>query len=344
MDSHFLVNEANLNIKVRPWITLIRDLYTGIPLAIYVDLATPSRMSVAAAIRACIRNYRRVPECLIVDGGADFESTYFTQLCYELDIEIHRRPKGHPKYGSEAERFFGEVRTDLLSQMEGNFVRKIESRSISGNKSSKNVASYTLRRFIELIEVFREWRKDDYIRTDLASPAILLEDSLKRFPMSGNPAQLDKKMRVLTSVQAKDIKLNPIRGIKILDDHYWSSKLDAKRFRPSVDSVRIDPENGFVIYVNIDGAWVDCYSENHETYRYLPLAERIYLGILTRHQQRLRRKPLLHAHHKLIDKISKVEVPVEPVLSVVKPKVSQTIQPSPRTLKPKVLQLKRRPS
>lgn len=344
VDSFFLVNEANLEITVRPWITLIRDLYTGIALAVYVDLAPPSRMSVAAALRACIRNYGRVPECLIVDGGADFESTYFTQLCYELDIEIHRRPKGHPKYGSEAERFFGEVRTELLSQMEGNFVRKIESRSISGNKSSKNVASYTLRRFIELIEVHRVWRKDDYIRTDLASPSILLEDSLKRFPMSGNPAELDKKMRVLTSVQSKDIKFHPIRGIKILDDHYWSTKLDAKRFRPSVDSVRIDPENGFVIYVHVDGAWVDCYSENNEGYRYLPLEERIYLGILTRHQQRLRRKPQLLAHHKLIDEITKVNIPEAPVLNVVKPTVAEITHPAPRKIRPKVLQLKRRPS
>jgi putative transposase len=56
----------------RPWLTLLTDAYSRRILAAYVTFDPPSYRSCMMILRQCVRLHGRLPQIIVVDGGAEF--------------------------------------------------------------------------------------------------------------------------------------------------------------------------------------------------------------------------------------------------------------------------------
>ncbi len=64
----------------RPWVTLLIDAYSRRTLSVYMSFDAPSYRSNMMVLRICVQKYGRLPQIIVVDGGSDFNSTYFESL------------------------------------------------------------------------------------------------------------------------------------------------------------------------------------------------------------------------------------------------------------------------
>src|SRR6202035_1147849 len=64
----------------RPWATFATDAYSRRLLGCYLTFDPPSYRSCMMVLRACVRRHQRFPQSIVVDGGPEFQSTYFESL------------------------------------------------------------------------------------------------------------------------------------------------------------------------------------------------------------------------------------------------------------------------
>src|SRR5271165_284004 len=78
----------------RPWMTIATDAFSRRTLAFYLTFDAPSYRSCMMVLRECVRRFSRLPQILVVDGGREFESTYFETLLarYECTKKPGRLP------------------------------------------------------------------------------------------------------------------------------------------------------------------------------------------------------------------------------------------------------------
>ena len=76
----------------RPWMTLLTDAFSRRTLAFYLTFDPPSYRSCMMILRECIRRFGRFPQILVVDGGREFESTYFETLLARYECTKKTRP------------------------------------------------------------------------------------------------------------------------------------------------------------------------------------------------------------------------------------------------------------
>ena len=69
----------------RPWATFMTDAFSRRLLVVYLTFDPPSYRSGMMALREYVWRYGRLPQTIIVDGGADFRSTYFETLLAYYD-------------------------------------------------------------------------------------------------------------------------------------------------------------------------------------------------------------------------------------------------------------------
>lgn len=265
VDLYVLVLDANgTTYAMQPWLTVLRDCYSKKVLSFWLTLRPPSRRSCALVVRQCVRLHGRLPETIIVDHGAEFDSDYFSGLMAHLRVNLMFRPAGHPRYGSEAERFFGQFKSLWLSMRPGNKVSLREVRSVSGSHRPERLACLGLFDLWEDLLAFNEWL--DHYATDsmLASPAVLMHRGIAQFGCSGKKVTYDDDFVIGTAVDFGEFSLDPQRGLHIGAFHYWNPKLGAsgkRRFQ-----VRIDPEDPYRVYSLIGDEWITCLASKAPTF------------------------------------------------------------------------------
>src|SRR5207244_13388665 len=67
-----------------------------------------------------VRRHNRLPQCLVVDGGPEFHSTYFEALLARYECTKKTRPPAQARFGSLVERVFGTTNTQFLYNLLGN--------------------------------------------------------------------------------------------------------------------------------------------------------------------------------------------------------------------------------
>jgi transposase InsO family protein len=98
----------------RPWLTLLTDAYSRRMLALYLTFDAPSYRSCMMVLRECVRRHSRLPQIIVVDGGREFQSTYFETLLARYEVTKKTRPPARPRFGSVCERLFGTANTQFL--------------------------------------------------------------------------------------------------------------------------------------------------------------------------------------------------------------------------------------
>src|SRR5207247_1926116 len=64
----------------RPWATFLTDAFSRRLLAFALGFDPPSYRACMLVLRGCVRRHQRLPQTVVVDGGAEFESVYFETL------------------------------------------------------------------------------------------------------------------------------------------------------------------------------------------------------------------------------------------------------------------------
>ncbi|MCY9844539.1 Mu transposase C-terminal domain-containing protein [Vibrio caribbeanicus] len=131
----FVIDERHGIPLGRPWLTLLYDTHTKSIIGFYLGFEPPSYLSVSLALENAIlpKDYVKelypsvkgewpcygLPEHLIVDNGAEFNSSDFKIACKELRVKVKKNPTKKPWLKGSVERYFRTINNRLLSRIPG---------------------------------------------------------------------------------------------------------------------------------------------------------------------------------------------------------------------------------
>lgn len=302
-----VVHRNGTHYTARPYLSLLIDVENDYVYSVWMSFRSPSRRSCAMVIRLCVRQHGRLPEEIIVDGGADFESVYFFGLLAHCKVGKVRRPPEHPRYGSQAERFFLEFKTQWLALRQGNLVNYDEARAVSSTHAPSNQAVITIEQlYIELL-AFCDWRNSNNVNTTNLSPAERLAQGLQRFSCSGRKVSYDQEFVVVSAVDVKSFSLDPVRGIHIGEFHYWNPALRQLVIKGRVEAVREEPEDPYRVYAKVGGEWVTCLTTGEQQFLVKDPVKRIAEAIRIHDGRNLRLEAKADADQLLITKMRQLD-------------------------------------
>ncbi len=132
------------NPSDRPWLTVMIDAYSRRILAAYLTFDPPSYRSCMMVLRICVQRFGRLPQTIVVDGGSEFNSTYFETLLAYFRVTKKQRPPTKARFGSVIERFFGVANQEFWHNLKGNTQIMRNVRQVTKGVNPKNQAVWTL--------------------------------------------------------------------------------------------------------------------------------------------------------------------------------------------------------
>ena len=129
----------------RPWISFLTDAFSRRILALHLTFDPPSYRSCMMILRECVRRYSRLPQILVLDGGSEFESTYFEALLARCEVTKKSRPPAKARFGSTCERMFGTANNQFLHNLRGNTQVARSTRQITKSVDPRNHAAWPLK-------------------------------------------------------------------------------------------------------------------------------------------------------------------------------------------------------
>jgi hypothetical protein len=95
-------------------------------------------------LRDCVRHHGRLPQTIVVDGGPEFESTYFETLLARYECTKKTRPPAKARFGSVCERLFGTTNTQFIHNLRGNTQIMRNVRQVTKSNEPVGQAAWTL--------------------------------------------------------------------------------------------------------------------------------------------------------------------------------------------------------
>jgi len=250
----------------RAWLTVLVDVATGDLLAYWIDFRSPSRLSCAMVIRACAAAHGRLPEQILTDRGAEFDSVFFSALLATLGIEKLLRPSENARYGSEAERFFGLFKSEWLSGRPGNIVSTTPGRGQSRDKHPAEFAQLDIVDFLKEIKQYVPIHRDTIRGDQRCSPQVRFQEGMARYPFSGIAIEFDSKFILLTAIEERKYSFDPSRGLHIGVSFYWHPRIGLAVTRGAAKlRVKLEPADHHRVYAWVDNEWVVCTTSKANT-------------------------------------------------------------------------------
>ena len=247
----------------RPWLTLLTDAYSRRMLAFYLTFDPPSYRSCMMALRECVRRFGRIPQILVVDGGREFEGTYFETLLARYECTKKTRPPAEARFGSTCERLFGAANTQFIHNLSGNTQITRNVRQVTKSVDPKGHAIWPLAELhSRLAEYFYE------VHDTISHPALGLSprETYENGLASGGTrahrmiAYNDEfLMMTLPTTSKGTAKVTISRGVKINHVYYWCEAF--RQAEGEVVPVRYDPFDAGVAYAFVSKQWLQCHSE-----------------------------------------------------------------------------------
>jgi putative transposase len=139
-----LVCSGTGRVLGRPWMTLLIDAFSRRCLALDLSFDAPSHRSCMMILRACVQRHGRLPQILVVDGGPEFQSTYFEALLARYECIKKTRPPAKGRFGSLVERAFGTTNTQFIHNLQGNTQITRNMRQVTKGVNPREHATWTL--------------------------------------------------------------------------------------------------------------------------------------------------------------------------------------------------------
>jgi transposase InsO family protein len=127
------------------------DAYSRRILAAYLTFDSPSYRSCMMVLRICVQRFGRLPQIVVVDNGAEFNSTDFETLLAYYRCTKKQRPSAKGRFGSVIERFFGVANEEFWHNLKGNTQIMQKVREVTKGVNPKNQAVWTLGKVYEYL-------------------------------------------------------------------------------------------------------------------------------------------------------------------------------------------------
>ena len=252
-----LVSRDGVNLG-KPWLTLIIDEYSGLILSVYLSFRSPGVPALMSAIRLMVKQHEVFPECIVVDGGKEFESIYFETLMARRHCTIVSR-KGKPRAGGTVERVFGSINTIFLDNLSGNNKLAKNIRQLSASHNPKKLAVWEAVDFYHALLLFiSDWNKKS-IKSGGLSPAELRDRSIDRFGVrQKRKVKFDQSFLrdILPAPKRKTIELKRHKKIQLNRVSYWHACLRSISKEGESADIRYDPFDLNYIYVYHKNNWL----------------------------------------------------------------------------------------
>ena len=249
----------------RPWMTLLTDAFSRRCLALCLAFDPPSYRSCMMILRDCVRRHGRLPQIVVIDGGSEFQSTYFEALLARYECTKKTRPPAKARFGSCCERLFGTTNTRFIHNLQGNTQITRNVRQVTKSVDPRQLATWTL---VDLHGRLVDYLFDLYDTID--HPALgqsPRETFRKGFEASGTrvermiPYDREFMMATLPTTTRGAAKVTSGRGVKINHVYYWSAAFQVPGVANQQVPIRYDPFDVGTAYAFVDRQWVQCHSE-----------------------------------------------------------------------------------
>ncbi|WP_257145811.1 DDE-type integrase/transposase/recombinase [Priestia megaterium] len=255
----------------RPYITFLVDAYSRKILAYYLTFDSPSYRSIMMVLRECVRKHSRLPQSLVVDGGKEFQSTYFETLLATYECTKKLRPAAKPRYGSVIERLFGTANTMFIHNLQGHTKIMRNVRQVTKDINPKNHAIWNL---ADLNKELLRWIDEVY--HNLEHPAFG-ETPNEAFEIGislggTRPYRLIRyddvfKIMTLPTTAKGYAKVQIGMGVKINYIYYWSDIFKDSSIEETKVPVRFDPFDLGIAYAFVKGNWIQCISQYYTLFK-----------------------------------------------------------------------------
>jgi putative transposase len=255
----------------RPWVTAMIDAYSRRILAVYVTFDPPSYRSCMMILRICVQRFGRFPECIVVDNGKEFRSTYFDTLIARFDSNKKHRPKDVPKFSSIIERWFCSQNTQFLYNLRGNTQIMKHVRLVKKENNPKNLAVWELDQLYDYFAFgycYGVYDQKKHPALEGFSPQQAFEFGLaKTGYRSHQTIKYDEQFKILTSpsTQKGTAKVIPGTGVRINYSDYWSD--DFYSLENQSVPIRYDPLDYGIAYAYVGNRWLACISKYYTKFQ-----------------------------------------------------------------------------
>lgn len=225
----------------------------------------PSYRSCMMILRECVRRNGRLPQIVVIDGGAEFQSTYFETLLARYECIKKTRPPAKARFGSCCERLFGTTNTRFIHNLQGNTQITRNVRQVTKSVDPRELAAWTLAelhtRLSEyLFEVYDTIEHPALGRSPReAFQAGLEESGIRTERMI--PYDQEFLMATLPATPKGTAKVTPGRGVKINHIYYWSGSFQSPAVENQQVPIRYDPFDAGTAFAFVERRWVRCHSE-----------------------------------------------------------------------------------
>ena len=251
----------------RPWLSLLMDGFSRRILTLALSFEPPSYRACMRVLRQCVQRHGRLPQILIVDGGAEFASIYLETLLAQYDVTKKTRPAAKPRFGSVIERLFGTTHTSFIYNLAGNTQLTRQVRQLTPAVDPKRHACWTLDRLGVALD---RWASEVY---DHADHPALGQSPLAAWEMGLDLGGLRPHrqiayddtfvMATLPTTVKGTAKVHPNQGVTIHSISYWADVFRDPAIEGSQVPVRYDPDDAGLAYAYVAGRWVRCISEQY---------------------------------------------------------------------------------
>lgn len=266
------IDHTELDIQIRssstgellgkPWVTFMMDAYSRRLLAVYLTFDQPSYRSVMMVLRICVQRFERLPQCIVVDGGREFQSVYFDSLLARYRCTKKTRPWAKPHFGSVCERLFKTTNDQFIYTLLGNTQAAKRARLLTRAVDPKHHALWILPDlYAYLCEyAYQIYDQNEHSGIGMTPQAAYLwgrkqggEREHRRIPYDD---------RFLKATSPTTIKGTAIvqkgSGVKVNHFYYWNNVFRNPEVIKTAVPVRYDPFDISTAFAFVQGQWVTC--------------------------------------------------------------------------------------
>jgi putative transposase len=255
----------------RPWASLLTDAFSRRVLAVILLYQPPSKVACMLTMRECVRRFGRLPQTLVVDGGREFQSTYFETLLAVYECVKKTRPPAKARFGSVCERLFGTANTQFVHNLQGNTQSTRQVRQMTAAVNPRTHAIWTLEALAQRVREFAYEVYDTAPHTALGhSPReIFTQGMATSGARTHRLIPYDEPFRMLTlpSTYKETATVSPGKGVRLNYLYYWADAFRDPLVERTRVPVRYDPHDVGIAYAFVHHQWVRCTSEHYRIFR-----------------------------------------------------------------------------
>lgn len=255
-----LVDRETQIVLGRPYLTAMRDGYSGRHLSYWLSFDPPGALSVMMCLRMCVAAHKRLPDFVVHDGGSEYKATDVELLFATFQRHMIQRRVSKPRDGALIESGFGVVTKELFYCLEGNTqATHVDPRSCTPAINPRALATWTLADLHQLLGEYFFFRDTawDNPRFGQTAMARYLHSEQVHGARIFSRIEYDHAFLVATMPQVDRGGTRKLLsdGFTLHGFSYYNEVCEVPRHHGALIPVRYDPFDLSRAFGFVDGKW-----------------------------------------------------------------------------------------